>query len=169
MKKAEEAHNQCQVCGANVYSEHIDSGIARYEDGKLMCKHCLEDYEAKHDASGSATAVEFEPIALESQSHDSAVDMSESRIHGTSAATLGLAGAWDESKFKRKLDSQNPGATRCRTFHAKLTEGALDFMTQQINGWLDDNPHIVVKFASSTIGQFEGKHVDPNLILTVFY
>lgn len=42
-------------------------------------------------------------------------------------------------------------------------------MTGQINEWLDANDKIVVKFATTTIGPFEGKHTEPNLIITAFY
>ena len=60
-------------------------------------------------------------------------------------------------------------ATRCRTFHSKLTDGAINFLNHQINEWLDGNEDITVKFSNSTIGPFEGKHVEMNLIVTLFY
>jgi len=66
-------------------------------------------------------------------------------------------------------DPTLPTATRCRTFHSKLNEGAVAFMNDQINTWIDENPDLRIKFATSSIGVFEGKHADPNLILTIFY
>ena len=42
-------------------------------------------------------------------------------------------------------------------------------MEEQINSWLDDNPDISIKFAETTVGTWEGKHSEPNLIMTVFY
>jgi len=42
-------------------------------------------------------------------------------------------------------------------------------MTTLMNDWLDTNPDIVIKFSTSTIGNFEGKHTEPNLIVTVYY
>ena len=42
-------------------------------------------------------------------------------------------------------------------------------MVNQINEWLDDNDDVAVKFATTTIGMFEGKHTEPNMITTVFY
>jgi len=165
---ATEHATPCAVCGANVYREHVDSGVARYENGKLMCKHCVNEYEKAHDAGGGAAAVAFEPIALEAHEHAPRRNRDE-RIHGVSTATLGLAKAWDENRFKRRVDPKSAGATRCRTFHSKLSEAAIDFMTNQINEWLDENENIVVKFSSSTIGLFEGKHTDPNIIITLFY
>ena len=79
------------------------------------------------------------------------------------------AGADDASRFKRPLDPKSPFATRCRTFHCKLSEGAIEFLNMQVNDWLDKHPDIVVKFARSDIGMFEGKHKEPNLILTIFF
>ncbi len=169
-RQQEETTSTCESCGASVYQEHLNSGIARYEDGKLLCAHCVSEYEKAHDHVGGAIE-EFAPIELDTDEEpkSSTGTMSSTRIHGVSAATLGHTGAWDESKFKRKASPEGVGAVRCRTFHCRLSEGAVEFMTGQINEWLDGNPDIVIKFFNSVIGQFEGKHTEPNLILTLFY
>ncbi len=158
----DEVTSICGSCGASVYRQHIESGIARYAGGKLLCSHCAADFE---EEEGQA----FEPIEFEDEEATSKEEMSSSRIHSASAVTLGVGGAWDDSKFRRPLQPTIAGATRCRTFHCKLGEGALDFMVNQINEWLDANEKIVIKFASTTIGPFEGKHTEPNLIVTAFY
>ena len=162
----------CQKCGASVYKQHIDSGIARYEGGNLLCAHCAADYERSHDAATGADTAEFERITLDADDDDDddvpKVEMSESRIV-TTAHTLGVAGAWDDSRFNRPLDTKGRGATRCRTFHCKITEGAIEFMNNQINEWLDKHDNIVVKYSDSVVGPFEGKHTEPNLIITLFY
>ncbi len=173
MKHEEDVTTSCEECGASIYQQHLNSGIARYEDGKLLCAHCVADYEKKHDATSGGESDMLAPIQLESE-HDEqpapSMDMSSSRIHGASEATLGhMAGGLDESRFKRPLQPDNPGATRCRTFHCKLSDGALDFLNSQINEWLDKNENIVVKFTNTTIGPFEGKHTEPNLIMVLFY
>lgn len=157
----------CGECGASVYKQHIDSGIARSEGGKLLCSHCLVEYEKAHKQEAVAA---FEPIELEgSDTQSSAPDSSSSRIHSATATSLGVGKAWDDSGFKRPLDTRAISATRCRSFHSKLTANALQFMNKQINDWLDENEQITVKFATSTMGVFEGKHAEPNLILTIFY
>ena len=164
----------CQSCGASVYPEHLDSGIARYENGKLMCSHCILEFESEQKAGGTAT---LEPITLESDEIDSSdsvasgtTEMSSSRIHGMSESTLGHHdGADDTSRFKRSLDPKSPSATRCRSFHCKLTDGALEFLNMQINEWIDKNPDIAIKFVRTNVGMFEGKHKEPNMILTLFY
>jgi len=161
-----ETTSVCQECGASIYKEHLDSGIARYEDGKLLCAHCVAEFEQAHD--GAAADDQIEPISFEDD--DDEVDMSQSRIQVMSAGSmLASAGKWDESRYQRALDPQHAGATRCRTFHSKLNEGAIEFMNNAVNEWLESDKNIVMKFATSTIGIFEGKHPEPNLILTVFY
>ena len=42
-------------------------------------------------------------------------------------------------------------------------------MMNQINEWLEANEEIVIKFSNSSIGPFEGKHTEQNIIITVFY
>lgn len=172
MKQSEEKTRVCESCGATVYPEHLDSGIARYEGGRLLCAHCVSEYEDAHDATqGGVDDEAFEPISLEG--HDDAegsvAGLSSTKIHGMSEALLGTSGGWDDSKFKRPLDPKSPNASRCRTFHCKLSEGAVDFLNSQINDWLDGNPEITVKFSNSTIGLFEGKHTEPNILITIFY
>ena len=160
----------CGACGASVYQEHIDSGIARHEDGKLLCSFCVADYERQRDALETPEASgSTESIALEVEEEELEKDRPKSRIQLSQGSMLGATGLWDDSRFKRRLQPGIAGATRCRTFHAKLSEGALDFMTNQINEWLDNNDEVAIKFVSSSIGMFEGKHTEPNLILTMFY
>ena len=74
-----------------------------------------------------------------------------------------------DQNLNRPLHPEAQYASRCRTFHAKLNEGAIAYMNNQINEWCDANGEITIKFATSTIGVFEGKHADPHLILTIFF
>jgi len=162
--KTEQA-GSCQGCGASVYPEHIESGIAKMMDGKLFCAHCAKENEAA--ASGVLDLME--PIPLDDDDKgDTRVEMSDSVIAVT-AQTLNIAKAWDESRFTRPLEPDTTHATRCRMFHAKLSDGAIDYLNSQINEWLDQNKDISIKFSNSTIGPFEGKHTEPNLIMTLFY
>ncbi len=163
MKRDDEV-SACEGCGASVYKEHIQSGIARYEGGKLLCSHCL----AEHDQSKVDAADEFEPIEFEDDEKEASTDMTSSRIHALDDTARGT-GRKDETQFKRSLRPDGIGASRCRVFHCRISEGAVDFMANQINGWLEENDDITLKFATTTIGMFEGKHTEPNLITTVFY
>lgn len=170
--KPEEQIKECEECGATVYSEHLESGIARYEGGRLLCSVCVAEYERAHDTTSDESTDDLAPIEFEDDETDSlsaSGEMSSTRIHTVSAATLGGHGAWDDSKFKRELQPNGVGATRCRTFHCRLSEGAIDFLVTQINEWIDGNDKIAVKFVNSSIGLFEGKHTEQNLIVTLFY
>jgi len=161
--------SSCQKCGASVYKQHLDSGIARYEGGKLMCAHCCSEYERMHDSTGTSVMSDFESIPLDDDDDGRpSVDMSQSRIM-TTEHNLGKASSWDDSTYRRPLVPGSSGATRCRSFHSKLADSALRFLNTQINEWLDADDSIVIKSSSSTIGTFEGKHAEPHLILTVFY
>ncbi len=164
-----ESTSTCEKCGATIYREHIDAGIARYEAGKLLCPHCVEEYESMHDsAGGRGTGADevLDPIAMEEDEGER--QSSETQITAFGGVAMG-GGQWTDDKWMRPLDPKSPYASRCRTFHCKLSDGAVSFLNGQINDWLDANPNISVKFANSVIGIFEGKHPEPNLIVTVFY
>ena len=154
----------CGACGATIYKEHIDSGIARYEAGKLMCPHCVGEFERSHDRATDGAVVAEVTVGLAEGVADGA-----SKIDVFGSANLTDVHAWDDSAFKRKLEPNAEGATRCRIFHSKLNQGAIEFMANSINQWLDESDDIRIKHATSTLGIFEGKHADQNIILTLFY
>ncbi len=78
-------------------------------------------------------------------------------------------GMLDTSNLQRGMNKTGGGATRCRTFHAKLNDSSMAYMNNQINEWIDSDPEIEIKYATSSVGVVEGKHAEPHLILTVFY
>jgi hypothetical protein len=168
---ATDATRGCQECGASIYPEHLDTGIAGYHGGKLLCPHCLEEAEATADKAAQNGGYEdLEVIALADDAPDAESSAKgESQIRALGSETQVGGAAFDEAGLHRDLNPASPVATRCRTFHAKLNEGAVAFMNRQINEWTDENPGVSIKFATSTIGVFEGKKADPHLILTVFY
>lgn len=170
MKRVEEEqHSTCGECGATIYKEHLDQGIARYADGKLLCPPCLVDYERAEESAAASGTGALAPIEFDDHDEEGTqVDMTSSRIQ-SSSAMLGGAHGWDDSKYKRPLDTRAISATRCRTFHSKLTASALDYMSELINDWLDENENITIKFSNSTIGMFEGKHAEPHVVMTLFY
>lgn len=164
----------CDECGSTIYQEHIQSGIARRRSGRLLCSFCLSD---SGPSPGGPDSELVEPIAFEeddgpigksSSTVMSAMGGSQVSVGSVPTSVIG-AGKWDETRFKRPLDPAGAGGSRCRIFHSKLNDGAIAFMLDQINQWLDEHKDITVKFSTSTMGVFEGKHADPNLILTVFY
>ena len=104
--------SSCQKCGASVYKQHLDSGIARYEVGKLMFAHCCSEYERMHDSTGTSVMSDFESIPLDDDDDGRpSVDMSQSRIM-TTEHNLGKASSWDDSTDRRPLVPGSSGATR---------------------------------------------------------
>jgi hypothetical protein len=176
----------CQDCGATIYPEHLEKRVAEHWEGKLLCPFCLRE---KRSASGvgvtlpgtnvaSAPAGTAEPVAL--------VELESGEAHGVDAPIAyekkptvirsigggpgGMpVGHVAEGSYRRPLLTGTPNATRCKTFHCKLADGPIAYMCEQINEWADSDDNIEIKFATSTIGVVEGKHVDPHLIVTVFY
>lgn len=94
------------------------------------------------------------------------------RVEGGSAIkTLGARGGTaGEYKFRRPLAAPDMGGTRVRTFHARMSGGALQNMDHQINEWLDQHPEIYVKSVAATVGVFEAKiSSEEHLVLSIFY
>ena len=157
----------CQACGASVYPEHVEHGQAGYFSGQLLCTVCFGE---KRDQADEAADVGLgEPIKLESDEAKPAVQGSTA-IRAFGGAQIGTGAAvHDDSRYKRPLLRDGEGATRCRTFHSRLNDSAIAYMNDQLNAWVDSHPEIIIKFGTATIGVFEGKHSEPNLILTIFY
>jgi hypothetical protein len=167
----EDGARTCQECGASIYTEHLDTGIAGYHTGKLLCPHCLEEAEAAADLSSGGTGSgddDLEFISLVDEEPAPRREKSATQIRSFGGESQ-VGANYDDAGLDRPPDPASPTATRCRTFHAKLNEGAVSFMNRQVNEWTDANPEVTIKFATSTIGVFEGKKADPHLILTVFY
>ena len=144
----------CQGCGASIYKEHLDRGMAGFVAGKLLCSVCRNQ-----SVGGGAPA----PNPVGAVAQTAAVDPSEETIRlidetemttslspggsmmGDTRVPIGRVSG-DLTLTRALVKGGN--ATRCRTFHAKLSEGALMYLD----------------------GIFEGKHsTEQHLILTVFY
>lgn len=130
----------CDECGASILQEHLDHAKAGMWAGKMLCPACLKDRRERDVASGA-------------ESQNSQIER-------------GFGMPWTSMPT---TDAPTTGARHLRTFHAKLVEGAIRHLDEQVNTWLENNPEIQVKFAQTTIGLWEGKHTEQSLILTVFY
>jgi hypothetical protein len=56
-----------------------------------------------------------------------------------------------------------------KTFFTKLHPGALEFLDEQITGWLEKNPQVNIKHTNVTTGEVQAKKTEPNIIITVWY
>ncbi len=56
-----------------------------------------------------------------------------------------------------------------KTFFTKLHPGAIVFLDEQIQGWLNDHPEITIKRTNITVGEVQSKKTEPNLIVMVWY
>lgn len=183
MGTADEQVESCQECGATIYPEHLAKHTAERVQGKLLCPHCLQEKRASENVNHAELLSESVDIRSEPDNpiialapDDGAADSSASaaapqsksiKSFGGGSVTLGQAVA--DAGLRRPTQKNVPYATRCRTFHCKLNETAIAYLDRMVNEWVDAHEEIEIKFATSTIGLFEGKHADPNLILTMFY
>lgn len=166
----------CQECGASIYQEHLDRGLAGFVAGKLLCSVCrakalgTRGVAAAPAEQGAAPASAPAPESGEESLR--LVDESEvtTAVKPSSVqAQSAFGGPRDDSSSPRALSHQR-NASRCRIFHTKITEGALVYLNDQINEWCERNPDVEIKFATSTVGGFEGKqHVEQHLIMALFY
>jgi len=163
----------CQQCGASVYQEHMDHELAGFHAGRLLCVHCMKqtrDAERRTPVPSAPAAGPGEDLAPLSLVDDA--DASQEPSQKTAVGTLEKTGAPvrdEDVRFTRPLTKSGAGATRVRTFHCKLSDEAVRHMDRQINEWLQQNPDVEIKFCSSAVGVWSGKHAEPNLIITMFY
>ena len=185
---------KCQACGASIYPEHIDAGRAGRWAGQLLCPVCYAEKKAAPPAAAAPSAADAmaaltgQPAATPAGAKPAAApavgaahrpaDNEEEPISLVDAApesgstkiqTFGQAKIREQRAFTRKTSVTGQGATRVRTFHAKIQAESIEFMDDAINLWLDEHPEVEVKFATSTVGTMMGKFPEPNLILNIWY
>ena len=188
------AERKCQKCTAGIPTQDINQGRAGFLSGKLLCAGCVQKkrqaiaaakIQAKQakGAEGSEGVVEATPVAQGEDAveaipveaaEDAPIPMEpggggevggSTRIQRTEGS-LGLV--FDDSKLKRPVTVTGKGATRCRVFHTKLNDGAIAYMLEGINDWVDNN-EIEIKQSQSTVGIFHGKTAEEHLLITIFY
>jgi len=124
-----------------------------------------EDEPISLDGDDEHISLDDEPISLV----DSAGASEFAEGGGMQAFGMGAqAPGAEERQYKRPLNTNGTGATRCRVFHSKIAVASLEFMEHQINDWLDSD-EIEVKDVGHIIGIMEGKRPEPNLMVVVWY
>lgn len=84
------------------------------------------------------------------------------------APAAASAAAHPADRFTRKTNLTGKGATRCKTFIAKLRPDAIDNLDRQVNAWLEEHPDYEVKLVTTAIGELMTKTKEPALFMTVF-
>jgi len=135
----------------------------------------IEGYDAPAEEPSPAPEEELDPILIEEEEPEpeaepepiSLVDVDEEEASAVRTIHTTLDQS-QKSKFERPLNVTGQGATRCRLFHCKISEGPLAHLQDTINEWLDSE-EIEVKHVSQVIGTLEGKRSEPNLIVMVWF
>lgn len=167
----------CGECGASVYQTHLDTGLAGFMGGKLLCVHCFKEKKAASRSTQETPTPsalvghgdELPSIPLDEAFEASEEPAAQRTAHGMSGTTTAPALPETPTHYRRPLNKNGTGATRCRTFHCKLSDEGVRHMDEQVNEWCDANPDVEIKYSTSTVGVWIGKHAEPNLIVTIFY
>jgi hypothetical protein len=165
----------CDACGAAIQREDFLSHRAGRYKGRLLCPNCIDALKTR-----LASVKEEEPVNERPQPDDAPialVELDDDKPHVGGAPSDQIRGFTGgemiakrvEREYNRPLLRNTPSATRCRTFHCKMTDASFQNLNEQINEWLDEREEVEIKFALSNIGVVEGKHADPHLIITIFY
>lgn len=73
-----------------------------------------------------------------------------------------------EDGWARQPSASGAGACHMKSFHCKLGGDSLEYLDKQINEWLDAHPNFEVKLVTTTVGEWQGKLREPNLIVQVW-
>ena len=149
---------QCGKCNENL---EVPSSMAGQH---LSCPECGHDQLISDENVPITTPLENDGDGKEPEEF-SRKDNSAAQKFSFDKGTATLT----EYQFKRPLIKKGTSASRVRIFTCRLSEGAVRYMQEQMNNWLDENPDIEIKFASSTVGVVESKTHDPHLIITTWY
>lgn len=159
-----EPTGSCNACGASIYPEHINRQLAGMWAGQFLCPACLNEKRNPAPAGSDFAGLPLEAPAGEAASYGTGAPVADSPAFSAAGAAPD-----GQASRPRRLNTTGGGATHMRIFHSRLSEGAVRHLDEQVNAWLAANPDVEIKFANSTVGVWEGKHAEPNLILTLFY
>ena len=116
--------------------------------------------------SRTVSPEEEKPIPFDDTDTDeSSISHAPLNLDGTTASLVEPASL----KKTRGQVSSPARIEHVKTFFTKLHAGSIDFLEQQINTWLKENPGIVIKRINTTVGNVIAKKTEPNLIITVWY
>lgn len=73
-----------------------------------------------------------------------------------------------EDNWTRTPNANGTGAIHVKSFHCKLNDDSLMYMDQQVNEWLDAHPQYEVKFVTTSIGEWQGKMKEMQMVVQVW-
>ncbi len=174
---AEAPKRVCQNCQSEITADQIAKRQAGLIQGVLLCANCVAEKRQQAMAAAQQKAAAQPAVSAPVDEADVAISLidedematSESRVIRSFASRSTLGGARRDDKLRRPLGGPQDAATRCRTFHSKLTDAGLANMDELINDWLDKNEGVYIKNVTSSIGIFEAKTKEPHIFICVFY
>jgi len=90
---------------------------------------------------------------------------------GGSDATGPAKSPVEKPNIKKPTDNKGSAdqITGVKTFFTKLHPGAMEFLDEQIQKWLRENPGVHIKLTNTTTGEVQAKKTEPNIIIHVWY
>lgn len=153
MAESDEQVLNCDGCGASIYREHLERKTAERVAGKVFCPACVLE---RRQVAGDAAAAQVPLVSTD--------NAAQPRSAITASAVY-----QPKHIYRRPVLTDGASATRCRTFHCRLSDAGFANMNAQIDEWIDAHDEVQIKFAASSVGVIEGKHTESHLIVTLFY
>jgi hypothetical protein len=98
------------------------------------------------------------------------VDEGPSQVTGSSKIqAFGVKEIAPEREFKRNANLTGTGAVHVKSFHGHLHDEGLARLDNRINEWMEAHPQFEIKFATTTIGVWDGKTKDQVMIINIWY
>ena len=138
---------------------HPQSGIAR----PVSQGHSTPIMPAGAPAPVAKPKGDFTPVALVDEPPTAHAPVQHHKI-----MAFGPQNVITEKEYARKATLTGRGACRVRTFHGHMSDDGLRRLDEKINDWLEAHPQFEVKFATTTVGVWDGKTKEPALIVNLF-
>jgi hypothetical protein len=104
---------------------------------------------------------DFSPVGLVDSPHPGKETASKIQVYGVGAMT--------EREYHRHANMTGNGACHVKSFHGRLNEDGLQRIDDKINEFMEAHPELEIKFATTTIGIWDGKTKDPSMIINVWF
>jgi hypothetical protein len=82
---------------------------------------------------------------------------------------FGVKALATDKAYKRNAPMTGRGAMHVKTFHGILNDDGMERLDARVNDWVEAHPNVEIKFATTTIGIWDGKTKDQSLIINVWY